>query len=394
MPIFGLVWVASWVGCFFPSSQDLLQTPIYQPSTPSVATPNGLDASVNQRRDAFTQTRFALSTRLPLQASHAALADSAPSPQAHLVASNALHPTSHPPAISGLVGSLRNFFLELGTIAAAPIQRSVTIAPLPQVMPSQTQGAKADWSYAPGVGFAPCRSDSDADASSLSDPQRAFQIKVGGKFIGAVALRQQAKQTAERLKQVLSNPNLQSADLRPAIIKGLPAVRLGDRLLFTINGAVAQSDRCNTELTAISWVNNLRVALAETPLSLSVAQQRLYGLQETSEKIEGLASWYGPYFHGRQTATGEIFDQDELTAAHPSLPFNTFLKVKNVLNGKTVIVRVNDRGPYIGDRTLDLSREAARLIDSENTGVVPIEAVIMQAAPISVTSGQRIASRL
>ncbi|WP_071880806.1 septal ring lytic transglycosylase RlpA family protein [Geitlerinema sp. PCC 7407] len=78
------------------------------------------------------------------------------------------------------------------------------------------------------------------------------------------------------------------------------------------------------------------------------------------------------------TATGEIFDQSELTAAHPSLPFDTYLKVKNLKNGYSVIVRINDRGPYFENRTLDLSREAARRIDSEKTGVVPIEAVIMR----------------
>jgi rare lipoprotein A len=116
----------------------------------------------------------------------------------------------------------------------------------------------------------------------------------------------------------------------------------------------------------------------QSPLELADAQERMYNLVETSNKVEGRASWYGHYFNGRLTANGEIYNQDELTAAHPSLPFNTYLKVKNLNNGNTVIVRVNDRGPYIPGRNLDLSRQAARSINSEHVGVVPFEATIMK----------------
>jgi rare lipoprotein A len=104
----------------------------------------------------------------------------------------------------------------------------------------------------------------------------------------------------------------------------------------------------------------------------------MHNLVETPRKFEGQASWYGDQFHGRLTATGETYNQHELTAAHPSLPFNTYLKVRNLDNGNAVIVRVNDRGPYVPNRVLDLSREAARCIDGEKAGVVPIEAVVMQ----------------
>jgi len=393
MPIFGLVWVASWVGCFFPSSQELLQEPSHLSCASSVVMPHDMDSPRNQPHNAFTQTHFDAS-RLPLPSYRTALAGSGQASTTLLMAGNSLPQPFLQPASSGLLGSLRNFFLELGTVATTPIRRSVTIVPLTKVVTEQVAATDADRFDTAGMGLMECRQGSNGEPFTPSNDRQAFQIKVGGKVVGIVSLRQQAKQTAERLRQVLANPLLQPADLRPATIKGLPAVKQGDRLLFTMNDAVVQSDRCNAELTAISWVNNLRIALAEPPLSLAGAQQALYGLQETGEKIAGLASWYGPYFHGRQTATGEVFDQDDLTAAHPSLPFNTFLKVKNLNNGKTIIVRINDRGPYIDDRTLDLSREAARLIGSENVGVVPIEAVIMQPVSIPTTSGQRIASRL
>jgi rare lipoprotein A len=86
------------------------------------------------------------------------------------------------------------------------------------------------------------------------------------------------------------------------------------------------------------------------------------------------------------TATGETYNQHEFTAAHPSLPFDTYLKVKNRENGDSVIVRINDRGPYISDRSLDLSREAARCLNSEKAGILRFEAVIMQ--PSSAQSEQ------
>lgn len=89
--------------------------------------------------------------------------------------------------------------------------------------------------------------------------------------------------------------------------------------------------------------------------------------------IAGPASWYGPGFHGRQTANGERFDQNAMTAAHKSLPFGTKLRVTNKDNGKSVVVRVNDRGPYAGGRVLDLSKGAAGKIGMLNSGVASVK---------------------
>jgi rare lipoprotein A len=91
-----------------------------------------------------------------------------------------------------------------------------------------------------------------------------------------------------------------------------------------------------------------------------------------------LASWYGHEFRGRRTANGERFNPKELTAAHPSLPFQTRLKVTNPKNGRTVTVRVNDRGPGYG-RAIDLSEEAARELGIHETGVAPVEIQVAQA---------------
>lgn len=86
-------------------------------------------------------------------------------------------------------------------------------------------------------------------------------------------------------------------------------------------------------------------------------------------KQTGLASWYGRKFHGRKTASGDIFDMNALTAAHRSLPLNCYVKVTNKSNGKSVVVKVNDRGPFHGSRVLDLSYGAAKAIGLTKKGV-------------------------
>jgi rare lipoprotein A len=93
---------------------------------------------------------------------------------------------------------------------------------------------------------------------------------------------------------------------------------------------------------------------------------------------KGTASWYGLKFHGRRTANGERFDMNEMTAAHPSLPFGTLLEVRNVRNGKSVVVRVNDRGPFKKSRILDLSFAAAREIGLVTSGTAPVELYLME----------------
>jgi rare lipoprotein A len=91
---------------------------------------------------------------------------------------------------------------------------------------------------------------------------------------------------------------------------------------------------------------------------------------------QGIASWYGPGFHGRKTASGEVFDQNDMTAAHRKLPLGSEVTVTNVETGKSVEVEINDRGPYVGDRRIDLSKAAARKLGilEEGTAKVRIEA--------------------
>ena len=94
--------------------------------------------------------------------------------------------------------------------------------------------------------------------------------------------------------------------------------------------------------------------------------------------LSGKASWYGGRFHGRTTASGESFNQYAMTAAHKTLPFGTRVKVSNTNNGKSVVVRINDRGPYKRGRVIDLSKGAAELIGMIRSGVVPVKIEVLE----------------
>lgn len=100
---------------------------------------------------------------------------------------------------------------------------------------------------------------------------------------------------------------------------------------------------------------------------------------------EGNASWYGNPFHGRRASNGEIYDMYKLSAAHRTLPFETMVRVTNLNNGKSTIVRITDRGPFVSNRVIDLSLAAAREIESVGPGVVPVRIEVL--GNVDVTAG-------
>jgi rare lipoprotein A len=100
----------------------------------------------------------------------------------------------------------------------------------------------------------------------------------------------------------------------------------------------------------------------------------------------GTASWYGKQFHGKTTASGEDFDMFEFTAAHRKLPLGTFVKVTNLKNGKWIIVRINDRGPYVGNRIMDLSYSAARMLNFRD-GVERVRIDLIQPENVALNQG-------
>jgi rare lipoprotein A len=97
----------------------------------------------------------------------------------------------------------------------------------------------------------------------------------------------------------------------------------------------------------------------------------------------GTASWYGEYFQGKQTASGEPYDMQDFTAAHPTLPLGTFVKVTNLRNGKVVVVRINDRGPVVEGRIIDLSYNSARALGFEQRGLQTVRLDIYHPATVA-----------
>lgn len=93
---------------------------------------------------------------------------------------------------------------------------------------------------------------------------------------------------------------------------------------------------------------------------------------KVGDRASGIASWYGPDFHGKRTSNGEIYDMHAMTAAHKTLPMNTMVRVTNIKNGKNIIVRINDRGPFVAGRVIDLSKTGAVKLDVFNAGTAPV----------------------
>jgi rare lipoprotein A len=116
--------------------------------------------------------------------------------------------------------------------------------------------------------------------------------------------------------------------------------------------------------------------------------------EDTGYREEGLASWYGNDFHGRLTANGEVFDMASLTAAHPTLPMPSYARVTNLSNGKSLIVRVNDRGPYHGNRLIDVSNRAAELLEFKGNGVARVRVEYVARAPLEGSDDRQLVATL
>ena len=146
-------------------------------------------------------------------------------------------------------------------------------------------------------------------------------------------------------------------------------------------------------LTISAIVSVLNIGLLTETVRAQPSNNRSQGLHSVSSQstarlnsrnpyliansVGGLASWYGPGFHGRLTASGEVYNQNALTAAHPDLKFGTKVKVTNLRNGRSVVVRINDRGPYAGGRVIDLSAAAARSLGMIKSGVASVRVTVL-----------------
>jgi rare lipoprotein A len=108
----------------------------------------------------------------------------------------------------------------------------------------------------------------------------------------------------------------------------------------------------------------------------------------------GLASWYGDDFHGRYTANGEVFDMNSISAAHPTLPLPSYVRVTNLANNRSIIVRVNDRGPYVGGRLIDVSVKTAHLLGFHGNGVTRVKVEYVGRAPLEGSDDRKLMATL
>jgi rare lipoprotein A len=160
--------------------------------------------------------------------------------------------------------------------------------------------------------------------------------------------------------------------------KGQYIIKANQKVLAVVVADVMLPETTNDlEQDVLQATNRLRRLLGNAaPLSgvtgSSKTKNQVISLGPLRIKTSGMASWYGPGFSGNQAASGEIFNQNALTAAHPSLPFGTKVRVTNLDNGMTVIVRINDRGPHAANRIIDLSTAAARVLGLIQSGVAPV----------------------
>lgn len=122
----------------------------------------------------------------------------------------------------------------------------------------------------------------------------------------------------------------------------------------------------------------------------TVGGQTFTPSENQNYRAEGMASWYGSAFHGRLTANGEVFDRYSLSAAHPTLPLPSYVRVTNTGNGRSVIVRVNDRGPFHGNRVLDVSKRTAEVLDFQRSGTARVRVEYAGPASVEGSDDQRL----
>lgn len=163
-------------------------------------------------------------------------------------------------------------------------------------------------------------------------------------------------------------------------------IKVGDLVLIEFSADVMLPDTTgNTADDVLQATNRIRRQLGAEPLTAIEgapnSSGRYVAVGPVQFSFTGVASWYGPGFHGRQSASGEIFDQNALTAAHRTLPFGTLVRVTNLNNGASVTVRITDRGPFGGGRVIDLSAGAARAIGMIQSGVATIQADVIGGTP-------------
>ncbi|MEL4898396.1 septal ring lytic transglycosylase RlpA family protein [Crocosphaera sp. Alani8] len=192
---------------------------------------------------------------------------------------------------------------------------------------------------------------------------------------------------AQRLNELHNDNTFKAENLTVTLNKDKThSIKLNSEELIKLDTGVILPDTTRNEaVDALQATNRIRRMMGDAPPLTAIVnpyqtpsnESGLATVRPVTSRRKGMASWYGPGFHGRLTANGERYNQNGLTAAHKSLPFGTQVRVTNLRNGRSVIVRINDRGPYIHGRVIDLSKGAANVIGLVNSGVAPVQLEIL-----------------
>ncbi|MEM6519532.1 MAG: septal ring lytic transglycosylase RlpA family protein [Cyanobacteria bacterium P01_C01_bin.70] len=393
MEILGIVWAAS---ILHPASTAAK-------STNNVHTPSAQQQESSLMHDdswwlRSLQTAYGWVTPWQPLTSEVINEDLSPTEDADKAVSNEFKSMTHDESFQALVPVIGSALTSFEPAAELTAEVSVNGDLAPQnLVINPTDSDWHNWSTVAAVRLEPATTTPAADLAtsanhaclqisstphqpeaSASTSAAKNQVWVHNRFIGEVSGEAASQKIAARLRALVQSDELNPSHLMPIVGNNFVGISHQNDILFVVDEALRSHPEVPAALTAVEWVNNLRAAFDEAPMNMADIQMAIAGLTTTSKTLHGVASWYGPWFHGKQTANGEIFDENALTAAHKTLPFNTHLKVTNRINGKSVVVRINDRGPYIGQRSLDLSKAAAQCLGSTTQGVVPYEAVILE----------------
>ncbi|ELS30764.1 MULTISPECIES: septal ring lytic transglycosylase RlpA family protein [Pseudanabaena] len=229
-------------------------------------------------------------------------------------------------------------------------------------------------------------SDSSSNSSSKSSEDSAERLLSSSNPI------ERATAAAALINQ-LSRDGIDANKIIPAWKDGNYVINLGDRATLKFDDQVifptsSQTQAQNQTQDVLESANLLRRLLGgANPVSeISDAPNSKFAIKSSFNPMlhsrvvgvmSGMASWYGPGFDGNYSASGELFNASDLTAAHPSLPFGTLVRVVNMDNGQSVVVRINDRGPYAHGRVIDISTAAANVIGLISSGVAPVRLEVL-----------------
>lgn len=208
------------------------------------------------------------------------------------------------------------------------------------------------------------------DASSgeiMIGPEVVIRIR---RELGGYTIGMRAQAVVERTAQAGKAADL----VRPVRLDGgSAAVSANGRIVVMVDEQTASANGTTSWRLATEWANNIRKSFGVEPSVWTdpLAEGRYVGT--------GIASWYGWEFEGLRTSSGERFRCEQLTAAHKTLPFGTIVRVTRLDNGRTVKVRINDRGPFIAGRIIDLSRQAAQVIGMLGEGLATVELRVVKA---------------